>query len=304
MSQQSHGSEGSFGGSDVEGDYDDRVQRNRERNRMHAKMTRVRKKEQLQALKARVNELEEEGRRLKQSIKECSVASILLGLSTGSPAAAAGNGDGLSSSSSSSRESTFGACLVSGKRKRFMSLDGEDPSPPPMELNIKGQITLVGGPGNEGKSNINWKTGVYVDEKGKPQQLTKTELESLRRERNRMHAKMTRDRKKCFIASLKRVISKLEEENMQLRETLERSCADERLEGAEKKQASDAQLNPMPTSYASASMFGSNIFSLDRSRAGERQGSDKKLAPDAQLSSMYKGNTSASMFDSNIYTVG
>ena len=36
-----------------------------------------------------------------------------------------------------------------------------------------------------------------------------------------MHAKMTRDRKKTFIASLKRVISKLEEENRQLRETLE-----------------------------------------------------------------------------------
>ena len=44
---------------------------------------------------------------------------------------------------------------------------------------------------------------------------------SYRRERNRMHAKMTRDRKKTFIASLKRVISKLEEENRQLRETLE-----------------------------------------------------------------------------------
>lgn len=40
-----------------------------------------------------------------------------------------------------------------------------------------------------------------------------------------MHAKMTRDRKKCFIASLKRVISKLEEENEKLRETLERRSA-------------------------------------------------------------------------------
>ena len=67
-----------------------------------------------------------------------------------------------------------------GKRKRFLSLDGEDPSPPPMELSIKGQITLVGGPSNEGKTQINWKTGVYFDEKGKRQQLTKTELESLR----------------------------------------------------------------------------------------------------------------------------
>ena len=37
-----------------------------------------------------------------------------------------------------------------------------------------------------------------------------------------MHAKMTRDRKRCFIASLKRVISKLEEDNQYLRKTLER----------------------------------------------------------------------------------
>ena len=38
-----------------------------------------------------------------------------------------------------------------------------------------------------------------------------------------MHAKMTRDRKKCFVASIKRVIIKLEEENQRLREILEKS---------------------------------------------------------------------------------
>ena len=38
-----------------------------------------------------------------------------------------------------------------------------------------------------------------------------------------MHAKMTRDRKKCFVASLNRVIAKLEEENRDLRRVLARS---------------------------------------------------------------------------------
>jgi len=173
--------------SDQEEDYDERRHRNRERNKEHARKTRVRKKEQLQALKTRVNELEDEGRRLKQSIQECSVASILLGLSSGGAAVPGGEEgkkeEDLSStttSSSSSPRSNLGACLSGGKRKRFLSLDGEDPSPPPMELNIKGQITLVGGPGNEGKANINWKTGVYVDDTGKRQQLTKSELETLR----------------------------------------------------------------------------------------------------------------------------
>ena len=71
------------------------------------------------------------------------------------------------SSSSYPPSNLLGACLSGGKRKRFLSLDGEDPSPPPTELDIKCQITLVGSPDNEGKVNINWKTGVYVDDTGK-----------------------------------------------------------------------------------------------------------------------------------------
>ncbi len=168
--------------SDHEDSEDERRNRNRQRNAEHARKTRLRKKEHLQALKDRVNQLEEEGTRLKQSIQECSIASILLGLSSGD---ATGDADGerqgeITSSTSSSSLHSFGACLASGKRKRFLSLDGEDPTPPPMELKIKGQITLVGGPGNEGKTQINWKTGVYVDENGRPQQHTKAELEDLR----------------------------------------------------------------------------------------------------------------------------
>ena len=44
-----------------------------------------------------------------------------------------------------------------------------------------------------------------------------------------MHAKMTRDRKKSFIASLKRVLAKLEGENQGLREELDKARADESL---------------------------------------------------------------------------
>lgn len=50
-------------------------------------------------------------------------------------------------------------------------------------------------------------------------------ISNCRRERNRMHAKMTRDRKKCYIASIKRVITKLEEQNQHLRDTLDKSQA-------------------------------------------------------------------------------
>lgn len=148
----------------------------RERNKEHARKTRLRKKEQLQSLKARVNELEEEGRRLKQQTEACSVASILVGLSHGSSTGQ----ESISGADSSAQQKNYGETLSGGKRKRFLSLDGEEPSPPPMELNIKGHITLVGGPAGEGKTQINWKTGVYFDDQGQRHQLTKKELEELR----------------------------------------------------------------------------------------------------------------------------
>lgn len=142
----------------------------------------MRKKEHLQSLKNRVCELENEGRQLRQSIQECSVASILLGLSGSSSSAVTPSIDSSSSSAAASRTTNFGACLAGGKRKRFESIDGEEDAVPPQELNIKGTICLVGGnsDGGGGKSQINWKTGVYIDVKGRPQQLAKSELEELR----------------------------------------------------------------------------------------------------------------------------
>ena len=96
-----------------------------------------------------------------------------------------------------------------------------------------------------------------------------------RRERNRMHAKMTRDRKKCFIASLKRVISKLEDENQQLRETLEQSRADEIIQSSEEKKTGDSFLSPF-------------------SRSNNQNNTSHSML----------SNTSPSMFNSHFYTVG
>ena len=225
--------------------------RNRERNKEHARKTRLRKKELIDGLKARVRELEEEGRVLKQQVEACNVASILIGLSTGEGDAATPEVASTSVASIPSQPS-FTEALSGGKRKRFLSIDGEETSPAPMELNIKGHIVSVGGSGKNGKMQMNWKTGTYFDEEGKRQRLTESELKALRlvlrlvfcpfnmyrklvvyigvadcthfrRERNRMHAKMTRDRKKCFVASLNRVIAKLEQENQGLRNILTRS---------------------------------------------------------------------------------
>ena len=42
----------------------------------------------------------------------------------------------------------------------------------------------------------------------------------MRRERNRLHAKMTRDRKKVYIETLSRAVADLEDENRRVREAL------------------------------------------------------------------------------------
>jgi len=158
-----------------------------------------------------VQELDTESRILRQTLEKCSIASILLGIS--------GNNQG-------NHDASINLCLermnkdrklftMNGKRKRFASDEGCI-GPQPMKLVIKGQTTLVG----SGKAHINWKTGVYIDERGYQQQLSPNELDTLRRERNRMHAKMTRDRKKLYISSVEKTINELETENQQMRELL------------------------------------------------------------------------------------
>lgn len=51
-------------------------------------------------------------------------------------------------------------------------------------------------------------------------QCTPAELDMIRRERNRMHAKRTRDRKKRFMDEMERIIKQLREENALLEEHL------------------------------------------------------------------------------------
>lgn len=46
------------------------------------------------------------------------------------------------------------------------------------------------------------------------------------RERNRMHAKMTRDRKKLFISSVEKTIAELEQNNKRMRSILAKQAVD------------------------------------------------------------------------------
>lgn len=155
-----------------EEDAEKRLARSRERNREHARRTRLRKKAQLEALQSKVKGLETESRLLRQSLEECSIASILVGLSSGSQKQTVT--DTLLSVTNAKGPKV--ALFVGGKRKRFISEDNIEKPPQPLKLSIDGRITLIGG----GKTHINWKSGVYCDENGTQKQLTQDQLETLR----------------------------------------------------------------------------------------------------------------------------
>lgn len=228
-----------------EEDAERRVARSRERNREHARRTRLRKKAQLEALQSKVKGLQAESKVLKQSLEECSIASILVGLSSGTHDETI---QALLKKASTTEESGKDVLkVVGGKRKRFVSIgDSEERVPQPLKIVIDGKKTTIGG----SRTHINWKTGVYSDESGTQRQLTQGQLESLRyvkkslwslpqtndtktrelnkscfitslrRERNRMHAKMTRDRKKSFINTIEKTIEELESTNQQMKNAL------------------------------------------------------------------------------------
>ena len=87
-------------------------------------------------------------------------------------------------------------------------------SPPPSPLSRRDMSAVPL------RGTINWKTGFTLDSDGSHRKLTQAELERLRRERNRLHAKMTRDRKKVYVANVEQTIAGLEEKNAQLRRQL------------------------------------------------------------------------------------
>jgi hypothetical protein len=157
-----------------EEDAEERLSKSRERNREHARRTRLRKKNQLEGLQTTLVDLQSKNRMLKQNVKMCSIASILIGLSSGSQSAS--DDDVTDSALVEDKSDSLSMTPVSGKRKRFISECSEEPVPHQLKLTIKGKTTIIGG----GKTHINWKSGVYCDENGVQQQLTQEQLKVLR----------------------------------------------------------------------------------------------------------------------------
>lgn len=193
----------SLGDSDEETHEQDakrRMTKSRERNREHARKTRLRKKAQLEHLQGRVKDLQAESKVLKQSLEECSIASILVGLSSGGQDRLIVQALLKEASKSEDVEHILPATAGSKtRRKRFVPDDDvSEKQAQPLRIKIGGQTHLIGG----GRTHINWKSGVYSDEKGAQKQLTQKQLESLRYvlacKRSRGHARQLEARAKLF----------------------------------------------------------------------------------------------------------
>jgi len=239
----------------------ERLKRSRERNRMHARKTRQRKKEHMQKLQNRADELKLEQIRLKQAINEKNTASILVGLfQTGDSDGAESNEAGLSCDPQvealmkrttedipdASKIPELPALILpgqhNGKRK---STDGE------VDLERESMLSA--------QDDLQ-EDGIDYALLGKDRSsCTPAELDQIRRERNRMHAKRTRDRKRIFMEEMEVMIKQLEDENSLLQVHINKLNANQPPttdgEAPLFPQAITPELGPMsaPSSMAAAS---------------------------------------------------
>jgi hypothetical protein len=181
----------------------------RERNRIHARKTRQRKKEQMQSLQQKAEQLKNEQVQLKLAINEKNTASILCCLFS--------KDDGKASSAEDPR--------IEALLKR-----STDDIPDSSKLPALQPLILPSGAQHSKKSKAASVAtaqqelpddGIDYELLGKDRSTCTTEeLERIRRERNRMHAKRTRDRKRLFMEEMAEMCKTLETENMLLQRHL------------------------------------------------------------------------------------
>lgn len=175
---------------------------------MHARKTRQRKKEHMQNLQNRAAELKSEQLRLRQTINEKNTASILIGLFS------------VSEKQASNEDPKIEALL----RRPAEAIPDASKIPElpalilPGQHNTKRGKTAAATPVSPEKI---FTASSHFPDDGIDYELLKkdrskcspAELDQIRRERNRMHAKRTRDRKRLFMEEMEEMIKQLENEN-------------------------------------------------------------------------------------------
>lgn len=213
----------------------------RERNRVHAQKTRLRKKEHVQVLQVKAAELKEEQVRLKQSINEKSTATILVRLfAEGSIA-----GDACSDEDPRVEE------LLRRPLKEIPDTS-QIPELPALILpgqhaskKMKASMLQLQQPLSTCSGSDVSLDGFDFELLGRDRsQCTPEVLDLIRRERNRMHAKRTRDRKRIFTEKLAELCREVEEENILLHLHLKKIDPDYKYEPPVSKSTPKSKAQP------------------------------------------------------------
>jgi hypothetical protein len=216
---------------------DDKRIASRERNKMHARKTRQRKKEHMTLLENSVQSLKERQLNIKLLIKEKNTANILLNMF-------AGGGESITSTIGANyhhphQQQQDGASFVDPKVDQLLKRKAEDI---PDSSTIPDLQPLIL-PGHHGKrrklengasptatSNAMQEypnDGIDYELLGKDRTAcSPEELDKIRKERNRMHAKRTRDRKRKQVEEMEKIIKQLEAENKLLEQHLSEITSD------------------------------------------------------------------------------
>lgn len=228
---------------------DERLRKNRERNKSHAKRARERKKNHMEALKIRIRDLEEESVELRARVDTRYTANVLLGLGTSH-----NTGHNLTKNGELAIRSSTSVCrdldkLTECHRQEILlqqqQIEDDQNSllqRCTLQQEIRNKIELQMATAAAKQNDIysvqlnhvedtvlgsNSTTDISLDNmsskssgSGRRGKYTPKERESIRRERNRIHAKKTRDKKKIFLESSEKIILSLEADVTTLREYL------------------------------------------------------------------------------------
>mmetsp|Transcript_57440 Transcript_57440/g.140181 ORF Transcript_57440/g.140181 Transcript_57440/m.140181 type:complete len:376 (-) Transcript_57440:234-1361(-) len=202
----------------------------RERNRIHARKTRQRKKALMESLTSKAEGLKAAQIQLKQSINEKNTASILCQLlaknntTVGESSSMANNNQQELKSQievlmrrsnddipDATKVPELPALILPGNHQSKMNDQGS------MVAAAEETTNATSASGESAQDD-----GIDYDLLGKDRSTcTPAELDQIRRERNRMHAKRTRDRKRLFMEEMADVCKKLEDENALLQSHLD-----------------------------------------------------------------------------------
>lgn len=251
---------------------DDKRLASRERNKMHARKTRQRKKEHMNQLEGRVQTLKQRQVNVKLLIKEKNTANILLGMV------------------SNFSDNNAASSTVDPKIDELLKRSTDDI---PDSSKIPDLPALIL-PGNHNKrrrldsssvsSNVQQEypnDGIDYELLGKDRTAcTPEELDKIRKERNRMHAKRTRDRKRIFMEEMEKIIKQLEAENGLLEQHLSAITADSVISSTPSSGRATPSLNsPVQKSSCPAVKPPTQMLQIDDESTSENQLQKKEIAP-------------------------